>query len=56
MPFTCNVCNKSFTTKEQLNCHKLNHSGEKTFMCEVCNMEFVRKQALNSQKLVHVKK
>ena len=32
----CDICFKTFATKQSLSLHKLIHTGEKNFECTVC--------------------
>lgn len=43
-PFTCLVCNKSFTTKWNLKLHKWTHASRtaKPFKCDQCKGAFIR--------------
>ena len=51
---TCEICDKSFTTKGNLTTHrKTVHSGEKRFSCDHCNKCFSTKQSLNDHINTH---
>uniref|UniRef100_A0AAQ5XGI4 C2H2-type domain-containing protein n=1 Tax=Amphiprion ocellaris TaxID=80972 RepID=A0AAQ5XGI4_AMPOC len=55
-PFTCNVCNKSFTHMSILTTHphcKLTHTNEKPFVCVVCSKGFVANGQLKAHMRVH---
>ena len=34
--YTCSICNKVFTNKQELNRHTFTHTGEKPFQCDFC--------------------
>lgn len=53
-PFTCKVCQKSFSYKLDLIGHMTIHTGEKTFTCEFCGKVFARNLYLSRHiKAVH---
>lgn len=57
-PFTCNVCNKDFTTKWNLKLHKWTHAARaaKPYKCDLCKGAFIRETDfiahMNSHKSV----
>ena len=52
-PFSCSVCNKSFTRKHHLIEHERIHSGSRSFSCSVCNKSFTRKSNLVQHERIH---
>ncbi|XP_017272509.1 putative GPI-anchored protein pfl2 [Kryptolebias marmoratus] len=46
-PFICQICNKSFFNKRDVEIHQRIHTGEKPFECHVCERRFTRKVELN---------
>merc|ERR1719508_582390 len=53
-PFSCEVCHKTFKSKQIKNNHQTVHSDERPFSCEVCQKSFKRKSDRNvHQKQVH---
>ena len=50
---TCDVCAKSFKTKETLKQHRYNHEDFKRFPCLLCQKRFSRAENLNTHKLEH---
>ncbi len=56
-PFTCEICNTSFTRKNTLKTHYLVHSGEKPHQCtfEGCKKRFSEKGNMKTHFKTHVK-
>jgi transposase-like protein len=56
-PNICNICNKKYRTRCELNIHiESSHmSREKKFKCEKCDSKFVLKtQLIAHQKFIHI--
>lgn len=47
-PFTCDLCQKEFFTKFQLQEHKLTHFEDNPFICEHCGSAYRSRTCLNS--------
>ncbi|XP_020497343.2 uncharacterized protein [Labrus bergylta] len=46
-PFVCQVCNKGFFSKRDVEAHIRIHTGEKPFHCNLCEKKFARRTELN---------
>ena len=69
-PYTCSLCNKSFTkncftcilcskpcsTKSNLNSYMQIHNGEKPFSCLICTKRFAQKSHVNNHMQTHTGK
>ncbi|GBN78739.1 B lymphocyte-induced maturation protein 1 [Araneus ventricosus] len=42
-PFSCDVCNKGFSQKGDLNKHHLTHRNERPYSCDVCGTKYSQK-------------
>ncbi|XP_061521531.1 zinc finger protein 79-like isoform X2 [Phycodurus eques] len=51
-PFTCSICNTSFSDSSTLGKHKRRHTGEKPFSCNVCDKRFPFKFQVKKHKCV----
>lgn len=52
--FSCEICNKLFTTKKSYFAHKLMIHDVKPFSCEFCDKKFARKQLLDEHLRIHL--
>jgi hypothetical protein len=52
-PFACNVCNKIFTRRYNLDTHRRVHTGERPFSCKVCKKPFSQRSHLMRHLRVH---
>ncbi|XP_074541001.1 uncharacterized protein LOC141801711 [Halichoeres trimaculatus] len=46
-PFVCQICNKGFFSKRDVEAHIRIHTGEKPFHCNLCEKKFARRTELN---------
>ena len=55
--FACDICNKSFATKQNRDNHLRIHTGEAPFACELCGAKFKRVHHFKKhlQSLAHIK-
>ncbi|XP_044729634.1 zinc finger protein 271-like [Chrysoperla carnea] len=52
-PFSCSICNKTFSLKRYLVLHKQIHSEEKSFSCDICDKSFSQQSTLAAHKRIH---
>ncbi|XP_057707211.1 mucin-2-like [Corythoichthys intestinalis] len=46
-PFVCQICDKAFFTKRDVETHIRSHTGERPFACHLCEKRFARRMELN---------
>lgn len=54
-PYTCNVCQKSFSDPSARRRHVMSHSGKKPFTCSCCSLSFTRLDNLKTHTKSHNK-
>ncbi|XP_037548942.1 zinc finger and SCAN domain-containing protein 12-like [Nematolebias whitei] len=52
-PFFCDLCDRRFTRKDNLNKHMIIHTGQKPFSCNLCEKSFFDKGNLNKHIIIH---
>ncbi|KAJ1528773.1 hypothetical protein ONE63_007158 [Megalurothrips usitatus] len=53
MPYTCAICNKSFTFQQSYHKHLLYHSDEKPHSCNECGRAFKELSTLHNHQRIH---
>jgi hypothetical protein len=51
--FDCNICQRSFTRKINLQGHTRSHFGERPYGCQTCNRRFTRLNDLRRHERIH---
>jgi len=52
-PHECDICKKSFFTRDNLKSHIKSHQDERPYQCDLCNNSFKTKYSLNLHKNTH---
>uniref|UniRef100_A0A6P7G5L0 Gastrula zinc finger protein XlCGF49.1-like isoform X2 n=1 Tax=Diabrotica virgifera virgifera TaxID=50390 RepID=A0A6P7G5L0_DIAVI len=52
-PFTCEICNRQFSSYDLKKHYLRVHPGEKRFACKICNKRFSQSFNLNAHMVVH---
>ncbi|ENN77252.1 hypothetical protein D910_10491 [Dendroctonus ponderosae] len=53
MPYSCTICNKSFTFQQSYHKHMLYHSSEKPYVCNECGRAFKEHSTLQNHARIH---
>ena len=51
--YTCNICNRAFSLKRNMERHRRIHTNEKPFVCGICNKAFTQLTSLKEHKHLH---
>ncbi|XP_026462371.1 zinc finger protein 570-like [Ctenocephalides felis] len=51
--YECEICHKSFVTKQNLKQHGIIHTGERPHECKICNKRFTQSNNLRKHSSVH---
>ena len=54
-PYSCDICQKSFSRTKHLQRHMQIHTGIKPFQCEICEKSFTRKENLKGHMNTHAR-
>uniref|UniRef100_A0A6P7F4L7 Zinc finger protein 208-like n=1 Tax=Diabrotica virgifera virgifera TaxID=50390 RepID=A0A6P7F4L7_DIAVI len=49
----CDICKKTFSTRNELKVHELTHTGLKPHECNICHKSFSKKDTLKAHQRVH---
>ncbi|XP_061580532.1 mucin-5AC-like [Cololabis saira] len=52
-PFVCQLCNKGYYSKREVEVHIRSHTGERPFHCHLCEKKFKRRVELNTHLRWH---
>jgi len=53
LPFKCDECHRSFSTRRYLKTHKRIHAGDRCYVCDICNKSFTLQNYLTRHKRKH---
>lgn len=51
--YSCEICGKSFTSKQSMQEHGYTHTGERPYQCEICGKFFTQRGNMNAHKRTH---
>lgn len=49
----CEICDKMFSSRGNLKCHMVNHTGGQRFQCTICGKKFATKENFTGHMNVH---
>lgn len=53
MPYTCEICSKTFTFQQSYHKHLLYHNDDKPHMCNTCGRAFKELSTLHNHERIH---
>lgn len=52
-PYSCDICNRTYSSKGSYKHHYRSHTAKKTYVCDVCNKKFSIRKILKNHYRIH---